>query len=328
MDRIKKDLQKLEKDVSDTNNDINTQKYALTTITNKVIRSEYELRNFVETEERVTSERKVLSHQYADVKVDLENTSEILEKTKQELAKLQSDFKDFNTEMDNLQQKLEEELYNEQHKVDELKRVKYQREKEISKLRAHFQPLEGEKPLTEGEGDPAAYEKWLEVTREERLGEVKKLREKLKMVKPKERTLQELQEAFKESLAKLNEHDRDELGLELEDLHVYMNDLQMPTKDRFNLFVTVVEEKIDPGIVRELGVLLQLQNSTEGLHPLRTASHLIYLAKRDCRLDSNLKLRDVLLDRLAFERHQRSRKDIEDSKIIILEGGDYGDEEK
>jgi len=45
-------------------------------------------------------------------------------------------------------------------------------------------------------------------------------------------------------------------------------------------------------------------------------------------LDPNLKLRDVLLERLAFERHQRTRKDIEDSKIVILEGGDYEDEDK
>jgi len=257
------------------------------------------------------------------------NTTDSLEKTKKELSELQTQFKDFNAEKDKLQQKLEEELYSEQQKVEEFKRLRYQKEKEISKLRAHFQPSEGEKSTTEGvEGDPAAFEKWLDVTREERLNEVKKLKDKLKSIKPKDRSLQELQDTFKDGLAKLEELDREELGIELEDMQVYMNDLQMPTKDRLTFFVTIVEDKIEPGIVRELSVLLKLQNAPEGLHPLRTASHILYLAKRDCRMDSTLKLRDVLLERLAFERHQRTRKDIEGSKITILEGGDYEEEEK
>jgi len=99
----------------------------------------------------------------------------------------------------------------------------------------------------------------------------------------------------------------------------------MPTKDRFNMFVVFVEEKIEPGIVREIGRLLTKQFK-ENLHPLKCAAHILNLAKRDCKLDPSLTLREVLLDRLAVERYHRTHKEPELCKIIILEGGEENEQ--
>jgi len=172
-------------------------------------------------------------------------------------------------------------------------------------------------------------ERWMEQIREERLAEVKKLKENLAKVKPKELSLKELQTAFQNGMDMLDPTDKQELGAELGDLNEIMTEMSMPTKERLGMFVTFVEEKIQPGVVREIGRLLKLQSSPEGLHPLKCAGHLMHLAKRDCKMDPKLKLREVLLERLAIERYQRTKKeskDVEYCKIIILEGGEENEQ--
>ena len=57
------------------NTELNTQKFALTQATNRAVQSDYELRKYIETEERIVLERKQISHEYADTKVELDNTS-------------------------------------------------------------------------------------------------------------------------------------------------------------------------------------------------------------------------------------------------------------
>lgn len=61
------------------------------------------------------------------------------------------------------------------------------------------------------------------------------------------------------------------------------------------MFVEFVENKVDPGIVREIGALLELQASPAGLHPLRTAEHLIQLSRKDCKLNTDLKVMKTLV---------------------------------
>jgi len=172
-------------------------------------------------------------------------------------------------------------------------------------------------------------ERWLEQVRDERFAEVKKLKENLAKVKPKELSLKELQSAFQNGMSLLAPDDREELGGELGDLNEVMNTINMPTKERLNMFVTFVEEKIQPGVVREIGRLLNIQASPAGLHPLKCAGHILTLSKRDSKMDSKLKFAEILLERLATERYQRIKKegkDLEYCKIIILEGGEENEQ--
>jgi len=193
------------------------------------------------------------------------------------------------------------------------------------RYRWFFRPEEGSKP--DREADPVAEDKFLQKLQEERLKELHVTRDKLKAIRPKERTLMELQEAFKAGLAALNETAREDMGFELDDLNLVMGKMKMPSKMRFNMFVDFVENKIDPGLVREVGLLLNLQMGEAGVHPLRTAEHYLMQAKKDSRQVADTKFRDALLDRLAMDRRQRTGKEFDYCKIVILEGDEWTDEE-
>jgi len=214
-------------------------------------------------------------------------------------------------------------LYAESNKTELLGKDRDEYLKEIKRFRWYFRP-DTEKPPDQ-EVDPVAQEKFFERLREERLKELYGTRDKLKAIKPKDRTLKDLQEAFQAGLAALDELAREDMGYELEDINGIMTTLNLTAKQRFNMFVEFVENRVDPGIVREIGVLLELQAQPAGLHPLRTAEHLINLSKKDCKLNTDLKFRDCLLERLANDRHQRNHKDVEYCKIVILEGEEWSE---
>jgi len=298
-------------------------KAKVTKIQHQLTRTEYDLVSTKETEERIARERKDVKLQTEDVNQQLKENQDELTKTKHELSDLQEDYKNFVRQHEAMINDLEAELFTEARRTEENRRERFTLAKEIDHMRAYLKPAAGQKK--QEEENPEYMERWIEQIREERLAEVKKLKENLAKVKPKELSLKELQTAFQNGMSLLPPEDRQELGEELGDLNQLMTDMSMPTKDRLNMFVTFVEEKLQPGVVREIGRLLKLQLAPGGLHPLKCAGHLMNLAKRDCKMDTKLKLREVLLERLATERYQRTKKegkDIEYCKIIILEGGE------
>lgn len=260
--------------------------------------------------------------QTEDISQKLKETQDELTKTKHELSDLQEDYKMFVRQHEQIINDLEAELYAELRRTDENRRERFFISKEIDHLRAYLKPIQGQKKVEEE--NPEFMQRWLEQIREERLAEVKKLKDNLTKVKPKELSLKELQNAFQNGMSLLTEEEREELGGELADLNPIMQKMAMPTKDRLNMFVTFVEEKIPPGIVREIGRLLKIQSEGQ-LHPLKCAGYILNLSKRDVKLDPKLKLKDVLLDRLAEERYHRKKKkdqDVAYCKIVILEGGE------
>eukprot|EP01125_Pyxidicula_operculata_P020253 TRINITY_DN7459_c0_g1_i1.p1 TRINITY_DN7459_c0_g1~~TRINITY_DN7459_c0_g1_i1.p1 ORF type:complete len:757 (-),score=190.64 TRINITY_DN7459_c0_g1_i1:161-2431(-) len=329
LEAVRKELLRNSKDVEDTRSTLSEQKFTLTQTLHNIAKSESILSHYDTVLATMGKERRLNTEMFNMVTLELNETSEKLSNTQAHLSNLQAEYKEFQSVNERMIAKLEEEHFEEMRKSEEQTKLRWKLEKELDMMRMYFRPGVGQSSIVvdNQEDQRVAVEKWWESIREERLDELKKVRDKLKSVKPKDRSLQELQEAFQRSIGLLSPDERDDLGFELEDLNFLMNKLAIPTKDRFNLFVTLVEEKVDTGIVRELGLLFELQNSSEGLHPLRTPMHIVFLTKKDIRMDPTKKFRDALLERLVQERYQRTRKDPRKCQIVILEGGDHDEED-
>jgi len=319
---IQKDLQTKIQQTSETRFALFDLKMKLTKTQHTLSKTEHELIVAQDSEERITRERRDYKIQTEDISQKLKETQEELTKTKHELSDLQEDYKVFVRQHEAMINDLESELYAELRRTDENRRERFFISKEIDHLRVYLIPIQGQKKVEEE--NPEFMQRWLDQVREERLSEVKKLKENLSKAKPKELSLKELQTAFQNGMNLLTPEEREELGGELADLNPIMQKMSMPTKERLTMFVTFVEEQIPPGVVREIGRLLKIQ--VEGqLHPLKCAVYLLNLSKRDCKLDPKLKLKEVLLDRLAEERYHRKKKkeqDVAACKIVILEGGE------
>jgi hypothetical protein len=295
----------------------------LNKIQHSLTKTEHELMVAKDTEERITRERRDIKLQTEDITQQLKETQEELTKTKHELSQLQENYKNFVRQHEVIISDLEAELYAELRRTDENKRERFFISKEIDHLRVYLKPIQGQKKVEEE--NPEFMLNWYQQVRELRDKELSTLRDTLSKSKPRELALRELQTAFQNGMNLLTPEERELLGGELADLNPIMQTMGMPTKDRLTMFVTFVEEKIPPGVVREIGRLLKLQSEGQ-LHPLKCPGYILNLSKRDCILNPKLRLKDVLLERLAEERYHRNRRnkdqDIAYCKIVILEGGE------
>lgn len=319
IEKLRKDYARKRKEFQDMTAQLMKIKGQLQETTHSLQDGNYVHEKLIERDDKIVKEKSIYQHKLDDMKELLAETHSRLSSEREKLSSVLLELKEYTKVHDDLLAKLEEELYKETNMTESLTKDRNELVKEIKRLRWYFRPDKEAAP--EAEVDPVAHEKFFERLREERMKDLHSTREKLKQARPKDRTLKELQDAFQAGLAALDDLAREDMGFELEDLNGVMTKLNMSAKQRFNMFVDFVECRVDPGIVRELGAIMEVQ-ATKGLHPLKTAEHLMNLSKKDVKLNPDLKLRDVLLDRLALERRQRTGKDLDYCRIIILEGGE------
>lgn len=95
--------------------------------------------------------------------------------------------------------------------------------------------------------------------------------------------MQELQEALQKALTELPDDFRDDLSFELEDLMKFMTQAGIRTKTKLQIFVALVENRCDAGIVREVANIALDQ--VEGkVHIMESPEMLIKWAYRDAAL--------------------------------------------
>jgi len=89
-----------------------------------------------------------------------------------------------------------------------------------------------------------------------------------------------LQEALQAALGELDSDYRDDLSFELEDLMKFMSQAGIKTKTKLQIFVALVENKCDAGIVRELASVA-LDQVEKKIHMMETPEMLIKWAYKD-----------------------------------------------
>jgi hypothetical protein len=195
---------------------------------------------------------------------------------------------------------LEEEVYEESSTKEKLLKIKGELEKEIQTLRWYFKPLA--KQATE-EKNPELQTSEFNFAEAARLSvraELDAMMASMKGKTQQTRSIQELQEALGKALGALPADFREDLSFELEDLMKFMTQAEMKTKVKLSIFVALVENKCDAGIVRELGnVTLDL---VEGkLHPMDSPEMIIKFSYRDSAGDE-----DPKAVRICASREQRT----------------------
>jgi len=229
---------------------------------------------------------------------------------------------------------LEEELHDETIQKEQLLKVKAELERQVKNYEFHFQKKD------EVEEDEILNPKFhaisLEVqwTRQEKRKidkELDKLRDQLENIWPeRDFYLKELQDELPEQMAKLknlDEEDRDDILFELEDLVKDLTKSGISIHSKLRIMIALLKEKADPGIIRELSIIVRRCADEGDLHPLEHPEMLIRFSYFDvARSESTVLFREALLTRLALLRMAKMRdryQDITDAQICILEGDEY-----
>lgn len=255
----------------------------------------------------------------AQTEEELANYKTLLEEAREELVQKQ---KTFTTEI----QALEKEIHEEASAREKLLRQKSDLEEENDILLSYFIPSTQVNDDAKPKRRTFTFDFVTERRKviEEELEELRKnnLSQKMKH----QRNIKEMQESLKENLAALPDDLREDLSFELEDLMKAMTMVGLKTKEKLFIFVTLVENQCDPGIVRELANLT-LDMEEGDAHIMETPESLVTICLRESLLNTEdpKAFRNALLLSLARIRSRKTKKDIEYCKIVILEGGEYDD---
>lgn len=250
---------------------------------------------------------------------ELETYKNLLEETREKLVQQQ---KLFTTEV----QALEKEIYEETSAREKLLRQKSDLEEENDTLLSYFVPSTQVNDDAKPKRRTFTFDFVTERRKviEEELEELRKNNITSKM--KHRRDIKEMQESLKESLAALPDEFREDLSFELEDLMKAMTMAGFKTKEKLFIFVSLVENQCDPGIVRELAnITLEMEEGNT--HIMESPESLITICLRESVLNQEdpKAFRNALLLTLARMRARKTKKDLEYCKIVILEGGEYDD---
>lgn len=257
-----------------------------------------------------------LYNRLIQVEEELRMTKITLDETNEELSHAQETHA---IEM----QILEDELYEEVSMKEKIIRANCELEEENKALLCYFMPHS----QVPEEDIPRTRTYLLDFSNDRKkdlVNELQQLNLDIESKKKKNRNIQELQESLKESLLSLPEDLKEDLSFELQDLMTFMTQIGMRTKEKLFIFTTLVENQCDPGIVREIGnIVNEIAEGT--VHLMETPEALINIALRESATmtDDPKAFRNSLLYHLARVRSAKTKKDIEYCKIVILEGGEY-----
>lgn len=247
---------------------------------------------------------------------DLNSTQVNIEETKQELALAEKFFA-------SRVKVIEDEIYEEVAMREMLTKAKNELEEENKTLLTYFMSYNDLDETTKPRLHTYEFD-YLNSFKDSLYNELETLKTVDETKKNHNRTLQNLQDSLKDHLSMMPLELKEDLSFELQDLMKFLTLAGVRTKEKLFIFTTLVENRVDPGIVRELANVAS-EMTEENIHFMETPEPLVVLALKEAsaRKEDMRAFRNTLLYSLAILRARKTRRDVEYSKIVILEGGEY-----
>ena len=275
-----------------------------------------------------TTERKLKDAETKYEKSDskLVQTTEELRATKQALeearTELASELKNFEATI----KCLEEELYEETISKDKLAKSKAEVETELRMLQWYFAPLHDKASLRQYRQFQTLEFSFAEASRNSIKEELSNVAKTPQLAK----TLASAQKLLQSAMTNLPEDYQDDYKAELFDLTEALGRTSINTTGKWALLALLVQHKVDLGVVRELtNVTEDFGKQTAGgsHYSLNAPDLVVKMALREAtNFNEDPKaVSNALLQRLAEMRAKKTKRDVEYSKIVILEGGEYDD---
>lgn len=303
----------------EASNNINITKAAIQKSELSLKQNERSMDTVEKTLSKAESSHEKTSQKIIQLEDDLKTTNVSIEETRQELELAH---KLFISEV----KVLEDEIYEEVSMREMLTKVKSELEDENLTLLTYFTP----KAEIEEENRPRlrTYETDFSLKCKEALyNELETLKVVNENKKKHKRDLKELQQSLATHISMMPLELKEDLSFELEDLMKYMTLAGLKTKEKLYIFTTLVEHRCDPGIVRELANVAS-EMTEENVHFLETPEPIITIALRTAAFNTTdpRAFRNAVLHTLAVLRAKKTKQDVEYSRIVILEGGEYDEE--
>lgn len=250
---------------------------------------------------------------------ELRTTKQALEEARTELA---SEMKNFDATV----KCLEEELYEETISKDKLLKAKSEIETELRMLQWYFAPLHDKASLRQYRQFQTLEFSFAEASRNAIKEELEKVAKTPQLAK----TLASAQKSLQAAMTHLPEDYQDDYKAELFDLTEALGRTSINTTGKWAILSLLVQYQVDLGVIRELtNVTIDFGKDTAGGTPysLNAPDLVVKMALREAKgyADDPKAVSNALLQKLGEMRAKKTRKDVEYSKIVILEGGEYDD---